>query len=169
MTPLPWGRILAVAALALGLVTVGWGFRGWKADAEIADLKAEHAQQMRAIAETAARAATEAAAKQERLNAANAKIDALQGDMTREKADNARLRADVATGRRIVRIAASCPAAHSGAVREAAAPPGVDPPAAVELPATVGQDILDLRAGIQDDQGKLAALQLYATTVCQGQ
>ncbi|MCC8381543.1 lysis protein [Xenorhabdus sp. PB30.3] len=71
------------------------------------------------------------------------------------------LRADVAAGRRKLRIQASCP------VREATASSSVGTPTSVELTGEAGSTVLDIREGIISDRAKLSYLQEYIRTQCQ--
>ncbi|PHM69284.1 lysis protein [Xenorhabdus kozodoii] len=72
------------------------------------------------------------------------------------------LRADVAAGRRKLRIQASCPAS------ETVASGGVDDATAVELSGETGSTVLDIREGIINDRAKLRYLQDYVNTECRG-
>ncbi|WP_340619135.1 lysis protein, partial [Xenorhabdus entomophaga] len=65
------------------------------------------------------------------------------------------LRADVAAGRRKLRIKATCP------VRETATSGSVDDATAVELTGETGSTVLDIREGIINDRAKLRYLQDY--------
>ncbi|WFQ80278.1 lysis protein [Xenorhabdus sp. SF857] len=71
------------------------------------------------------------------------------------------LRADVAAGRRKLRIKATCPVSEttsSGSVGDAGT---------VELTGETGSTVLDIRAGIINDRAKLRYLQDYIKTECQ--
>ncbi|WP_426578572.1 lysis protein [Xenorhabdus stockiae] len=70
------------------------------------------------------------------------------------------LRADVAAGRRKLRIQATCP------VSEATSSSGVVNATTVELPRETGQAVLDIREGIINDRAKLRYLQDYIKTEC---
>ncbi|PHM60517.1 peptidase [Xenorhabdus stockiae] len=70
------------------------------------------------------------------------------------------LRADVAAGRRKLRIKAACPVSEttpSGSVVNATT---------VELPRETGSDVLDIREGIINDRAKLRYLQDYVKAEC---
>ncbi|MBD2779427.1 lysis protein [Xenorhabdus szentirmaii] len=70
------------------------------------------------------------------------------------------LRADVATGRRKLRIKANCPVPEttpSGSVVDATT---------VELTGETGSTVLDIREGIINDRAKLRYLQEYVKTEC---
>ncbi|PHM75108.1 lysis protein [Xenorhabdus kozodoii] len=72
------------------------------------------------------------------------------------------LRADVAAGRRKLRIQASCP------VFETVASGSVDDGTTVELSGETGSTVLDIREGIINDRAKLRYLQDYVNTECRG-
>lgn len=163
--PLPWVRIGLVVALALMLFGAGWCVRNWQAEAELATLHATQATALQKLAEANNDAAQKAVYRQQKLEAANSQVDSLQGELTHAQADNDRLRAAVAAGTRVVRIAAACPA-NPGSLPAAPAAASVDHAPTVELTPVVGQDVLSIRAGIVADQGALTALQQYVRTVC---
>uniref|UniRef100_UPI0011459464 lysis protein n=1 Tax=Xenorhabdus stockiae TaxID=351614 RepID=UPI0011459464 len=70
------------------------------------------------------------------------------------------LRADVAAGRRKLRIKATCP------VSEATSSGSVVNDTTVELPRETGQAVLDIREGIINDRAKLRYLQEYVRAEC---
>ncbi|MGJ0627945.1 lysis protein [Xenorhabdus bovienii] len=72
------------------------------------------------------------------------------------------LRADVAAGRRKLRIKATCP------VREATPSGGVGYAATVELSGETGSTVLDIREDIINDLAKLRYLQGYINIECRG-
>ncbi|PHM31304.1 lysis protein [Xenorhabdus innexi] len=72
------------------------------------------------------------------------------------------LRADVAAGRRKLRIQATCP------VRETPSSGSVGDATTVELPGETGSTVLDIREGIINDRAKLKYLQGYVKTECRG-
>ncbi|WP_446471103.1 lysis protein [Xenorhabdus stockiae] len=71
------------------------------------------------------------------------------------------LRADVAAGRRKLRIKATCP------VSETTSSGSMVTSTTVELPRETGQTVLDIREGIINDRAKLRYLQDYIKTECQ--
>ncbi|EEW3794632.1 lysis protein, partial [Escherichia coli] len=85
-------------------------------------------------------------------------VAALDARYTKELADaraeNETLRADVAAGRKRLRINATCP----GSVREAPTTSGVGNDAAVELSPVAGRNVLGIRDGIISDQAALRML-----------
>ncbi|OCE99245.1 endopeptidase [Shigella sonnei] len=93
-------------------------------------------------------------------------VDALDAKYTKEladaKAENETLRADVAAGRKRLRLNATCP----GTVREATGTSGVGNDASVELSPVAGRNVLGIRDGIISDQAALRTLQEYIRTQC---
>ena len=93
-------------------------------------------------------------------------VAALDEKYTKELADaraeNETLRADVAAGRRSLRINATCP----GSVREATGTARVGNDASVELSPVAGRNVLGIRDGIIRDQTALRTLQEYIRTQC---
>ncbi|BDW68473.1 lysis protein [Escherichia coli] len=93
-------------------------------------------------------------------------VAALDAKYSRELADaraeNETLRADIAAGRKRLRINATC----SGTVREATGTSGVGNDAAVELSPVAGRNVLGIRDGIISDQAALRMLQEYIRTQC---
>ncbi|WP_340609406.1 lysis protein [Xenorhabdus bharatensis] len=71
------------------------------------------------------------------------------------------LRADVAAGRRKLRIKATCP------VSEATSSSSVGDATTVELPRETGSTVLDIREGIINDRAKLRYLQEYVKNQCE--
>ncbi|WP_407065975.1 lysis protein [Escherichia coli] len=92
-------------------------------------------------------------------------VAALDARYSRELADaraeNETLRADVAAGRKRLRINATC----SGTV-QATGTSGVGNDAAVELSPVAGRNVLGIRDGIISDQAALRMLQEYIRTQC---
>ncbi|MDE9443841.1 lysis protein [Xenorhabdus bovienii] len=83
----------------------------------------------------------------------------------RQELDNAKseidtLRADVAAGRRKLRIKAICPVSETTSSR------GMVDATTVELSGETGSTILDIREGIINDLAKLRYLQDYIKTEC---
>ncbi|PHM60920.1 lysis protein [Xenorhabdus ishibashii] len=72
------------------------------------------------------------------------------------------LRADVAAGRRKLRIKATCP------VSETVTSGSVVDSTTVELTGETGSTVLDIREGIINDRAKLRYLQDYVNTECRG-
>ena len=82
-------------------------------------------------------------------------------ELANAKAENETLRADVAAGRRRLRIRAVCPA-----VREATSPSGVDDAASPGLTDTAQRDYFTLRERIATSEKMIQGLQEYISTQC---
>ncbi|HDT0666668.1 TPA: lysis protein [Escherichia coli] len=78
------------------------------------------------------------------------------------KAENETLRADVAAGRKRLRINATCP----GSVREAPTTSGVDNATGPQLADTVTRDYFTLRERLMTMQKQLEGAQEYIRTQC---
>jgi hypothetical protein len=152
-------RVAVLALLAALCFATGWTVNGWRLERDVADVKAAHQQ---AVADAGARAL----AAQEK---AQADHEALAGrladqsaayheDLTRREREIDILRPSVVAGTRVVRVAATCPAA-ADPVPEAAPGGRLDPAAGAFLAPADGQRVLDLRAGIVRKEGQLAACQ----------
>ncbi|PHM60661.1 peptidase [Xenorhabdus stockiae] len=100
--------------------------------------------------------------QQERLEQL-AKLDEIYIEkLANAKTEIDTLRANVAAGRRKLRIQATCP------VHEASSSGSVGDATPVELPRETGQAVLDIREGIINDRAKLRYLQDYIKTECRG-
>lgn len=133
-----------------------------------AETKTRHAETLRGIANLATKAAEATTLAQQAGQKAVAEIDA---KFTKEKADHAKtteaLRADVAAGKRRLRLAATCPAASGGDVPKTASTPSVDDATAPKLTADAESAYLSLRDEIVGTAAVLRGLQQYVTEVCQ--
>ncbi|WDH37435.1 lysis system i-spanin subunit Rz [Pseudomonas chlororaphis] len=88
-----------------------------------------------------------------------------QKDKTNALAENDKLRADVASFARRLRIAGGCNAG-SGNLSGSSATTSLGDAGTVELSTAVGSTVLSIRAGIIADQAALKALQSYVMNVC---
>jgi len=79
------------------------------------------------------------------------------------EAENRKLRADIDTGARRLRIQGMCPAIHGEPADPAAATSRAA--AAIELAPDAGRAVLDLREAIMRDQRALRACQAYAREI----
>ncbi|WP_434005932.1 lysis protein [Escherichia coli] len=93
-------------------------------------------------------------------------VAALDAKYSRElanaKAENETLRADVAAGRKRLRVTASC----SAAVREATGPTSVDNATSPRLADTAERDYFTLRERLMTMQKQLEGAQLYIREQC---
>ncbi|MBI0554537.1 lysis protein [Pectobacterium parmentieri] len=158
-----------VKSLLVGLVAgiiAGGAFCWWSVstsyDADIATLKTEHALVLKSVSD---KAVADSEAARSREHGFQQQIAALDAEHTKEREnaqrENAKLAADIAAGRRRVQFAkaelATCELS-SGAVRSAS---GLGNATTIQLSTTAGRNILDIRAGIKEDQTKLVYLHEY--------
>ena len=148
------------AALAFG---AGWQVQAWRYDAQIASLKATHAETLREIAGKTAKA-SEAVRKYEAGVADQLADKDVQHykELTHAQSETARMRACVAAGTCGVRIITrSTACAAGGDVPKDAGAGGVGD-GAVALDDAAANRVLDLRESVQSDAAKLAYLREYA-------
>jgi len=180
-------KLVGYLVLALALIGAGacaaWE---WQANAygkRLADQDSAHQADLSSIAAAGAAQARQAVEQQQMAQQALANLDAkstqekadalAQNDLLRRlyggsQADNEKLRADVADGRRRLRIAGTCSVGTGGSVvPQATSASGLGDAASVELAPTAGQTVFDIRARIIADQAALRALQAYVREVCQ--
>lgn len=160
-----WVRIAVVVLLAGLCFGTGWKVKGVMDGAELADVKAQHAQ---LVADATARtlAAQKKADAEHQLLADHLAADSSDRfkELNRREREIDTLRPAVADGSRVVRVAdATCPGGP-GDVSKAASGGRVDPAAGAVLSAAAGQTVLDLRASITGTEHQLAACQ--ATVKC---
>lgn len=84
-------------------------------------------------------------------------------DLSHAQAENTQLAADVAAGKRRLRIQANCPGTG---VPDPTGTAGVDDGEAAELTPAAQQDYFALRGQLTRTESALAGLQEYVTTVC---
>jgi prophage endopeptidase len=164
--------VAVVVLLAVG-VGIGWSLNGWRLSGQVADAKAEtanersaHQADLAAISNAAAQQVREALAKQQEAQQAVSELDRKHTEEMKNALDeNDRLRGDVADGRRRLRLQASCPAS-SGNVPNATGTAGLGDGAAPRLDDAAERDYWRLRDGIATTRSQVAALQQYVREVC---
>lgn len=105
--------------------------------------------------------------KQQAAQKALAELDAkATTEKARDLAENERLRADVAAGDRRLRIAGRC-SADSSNLYETSSATSLDDGGTVELAASAGRTVFDIRAGVIKDRAALKGLQKYVREACQ--
>ncbi|MBL0907824.1 lysis protein [Pectobacterium carotovorum] len=157
--------IISLASLVAGVIAGGafcWWITSTSYDADIATLKTKHALVLKSASD---KAAADSEAARGREHNFQQQIAALDAERTKEREDakreNERLRNDIVSGKRRVQFASASLATceqSAGAVRSASS---MGNATAVQLSATAGRSILDIRAGINDDQAKLVYLHEY--------
>lgn len=154
-------RLLAAAGLLVLAVAAGWAANGWRLGAEIAELKAGHADVINQINEESARKLAEMTAERDAKQSLITKIDIERLKNAQQiEIEMSALRAAVADGRRRLSVRASCPAAAT--MPKAATGSSMDASAAPELDPGARQDYFTLRAGIIDTEAELAACKRIA-------
>lgn len=156
----------AGAALLAGAIafTGAWRVQDWRYGAQLASLKAGHAETLREIADKTAKA-SEAVRKYEAGVAGQlADKDATHyKELTYAQSETDRLRACVAAGACGVRIITrSTACAADGDVPQDAGAGGMGD-GALALDADTAGRVLDLRESVQSDAAKLAYLREYAS------
>jgi|GEM_PF-1921391 len=152
--------------LAIG-ITVGLTINAWRLGADIADLKAEHSQQLTDIANAASTAARQALEQQQRSITALAEIDRKYTDeIAAAQLETDQLRSAVASGERRLRIKASCPATNSNSMPDAANPASVDDAASPRLTGVAERNYWLLRDRIALATNQVSALQAYIKGSC---
>lgn len=153
------------ALLAGALAFAGaWHAQGWRYGAQLADLKATHADTLRSIADKTAKA-SEAVRKYE------AGVAELLADkdtqhyqeLTHAKTETDRLRACISAGACGVRIITRTTACAAGGAVPQDAGAGSMGDGAIALDDAAAWRVLDLRESVQSDAAKLAYLREYAS------
>ncbi|MEQ9886213.1 lysis protein [Pectobacterium zantedeschiae] len=164
MSIIPNWKIAAVSLVA-GIIAGGsfcWWIVSTNYDADIATLKTEHALVLKSVSD---KATADSEAARNREHNFQQQIAALDAKSTKERKDAKReadrLRNDIVSGKRRVQFASAALATceqSAGAVRSASS---MGNATALRLSPVAGRNILDIRAGIKDDQSKLLYLHGY--------
>ena len=157
------GVILRILA-CFCLFATGWAVNGWRKDADLADVKRQHAEVLAGIAQKTTDTVTAVRKLEQATNAAISKAEKSATErIAKNDQENSRLRECVRLGTCGVRIV-------TRVVRESTGGGAADPgssslgDAAVELDREAASRVLDLRESIQLDAEKLDYLQRYAET-----
>ena len=152
-----------VASIFMIGAASGYIAQGWRMGAQLASLKATHAETLQAIADKTAQARAAVARYELAAHAQLADKDATYyKELTHAQSETARMRACIAAGTcgvRIITRSASC--AAGGAVPQDAGAGGVGD-GAIALDADTAGRVLDLRESVAADAAKLAYLRDYA-------
>lgn len=156
-----WCAIALLLGALLG-ASVSWWMTDNKFTAEIATLKQQYSEDMKAISDEATAQRDKNAALEHAFSNAVAKSDQKHTqELNDALAKNQALRDDILTGSKRLQFTsarlATCQVSASTTQRAAS----LDYAATVELSAEAGRNIYDIRAGIISDQAKLKALQDY--------
>ncbi len=168
------GIALAIAVIITGFVT--WSITSNHYKGVINEIEKTNAEQVagyeRSIGAIKGKAQEETAAAMQRMKDAQNALAELDKQTSQElanaKSENDNLRRDVADGSRRVRILqtnlAGCNS-NTNATSGDTSTRSMGNAATVELTATAGQDILNIREGIISDQAKLVYLQSYVKDI----
>ena len=153
--------LITIVLFALGLA-VGWGVQGWRSEARIQSLRADHAKVLKDIAAKVEKARQ---AVQRAADAANTAINEADKAATERIAKNEeetdRLRACVAAGTCGVRIK-TVYVREPGGGESTDSGSGTVGDAGVELDQATGLRVFDLRKSVKLDAEKLDYLRTYA-------
>lgn len=161
-----WLRLLPyIAALLIG-ATGAWMWQANSYGMIIATNEASRQADLTRISAAGAAQARQAVEKQQAAQQALADLDQkAQKEKTDDLAENEKWRRAAADSARRLRIAGNC-RAGSGDVPGTAGTASLGDAGTVELSATAGSTVFDIRAGIIADQAALKALQSYVMNVC---
>jgi len=162
-----WGLlVLVVLALMLGTGACAWMWQANSYGKKLAEQKSTFDTDLTSIANAGAAQSRQALAKQQSAEQALAVLDQkATEEKTNALAENDKLRADVASGARRLRIAGSC-SASGGNVPGTTISSSLGDASTFELSPASGSTVLSIRAGIIADQAALKALQSYVMNVC---
>lgn len=146
------------AALGALCGVLAWGVNGYRLNSQIDQLRASHAQQMQAIAESVAATAKAAHDRQLELTS---QIGELNDEHAKKLADLEAERADIAAGRRVVYVKASCPAVPA----DGSTPASGTADTAARLSAQAGQDYMDYKRAYAEQYSLLLKCHAYASKV----
>jgi len=162
-----WGLLaLVVLALMLGTGACAWMWQANSYGKKLAEQKSTFDTDLTSIANAGAAQSRQALAKQQSAEQALAVLDQkATEEKTNALAENDKLRADVASGARRLRIAGSC-STSGGNVPGTTISSSLGDAGTFELSPASGSAVLSIRAGIIADQAALKALQSYVMNVC---
>lgn len=159
------GLVVALALIGVGAAGV-WMWQANSYGKQLAAQKSAFDTDLTNIANAGAAQSRQALAKQQSAEQALAALDQkATEEKTNALAENDKLRTDVASGARRLRIAGSC-SASGGSVPGTTVGSSLGDAGAVELSPASGSAVLSIRAGIIADQAALRALQSYVMNVC---
>jgi prophage endopeptidase len=157
---------LVVLALMLGTGACAWFWQANSYGKKLAEQKSTFDTDLTSIANAGAAQSRQALAKQQSAEQALAALDQkATEEKTNALAENDKLRADIASGARRLRIAGSC-SAGGGNVSGTTVSSSLGDAGTFELSPASGRTVFDIRAGIIADQSALRVLQAYVMNVC---
>ena len=150
--------------VGIALFATGWSVNGWRKDADLADVKRQHAEVLAGIARKMTDTVTAVRKLEQTANYAISTADKSATErIAKNEEETSRLRECVRLGTCGVRIVTRVVRESTGGGATDSATGGVGD-AAVELDQDVQQRVLDLRESVQLDAEKLDYLQRYAET-----
>lgn len=153
-----------ICALLSGFIV--YQAQNMRFERKISDNQAEFDRKLNAITTAAQQATADAMQRMKDAQTAAAELDKkTTQDIANVKAENDRLRADVAAGTRRVRIAASSLAACEHAASRDTGTSGMGDAVQIDLSAEGGRAVLDLRESAETDGKVIAYLQGYIRDV----
>lgn len=153
-----------ICALLSGFIV--YQAQNMRFERKISDNQAAFDRQLNAITTAAQQATADAMQRMKDAQAAAAELDRkTTQDLANVKAENDRLRADVAAGTRRVRIAAYNLAACENSASRSASTGGVGDGVQIDLSAEGGRAVLDLRESAENDDKVITYLQNYIRDV----
>lgn len=156
-----WCGIALLCGALLGAL-VGWWVTDNKFTAEIATIKQQHAEDLKAISKEASAVRDKNAALEHAFSSAVAKSDQKHTqELNNALAENKALRDAFTTGSRQLQFAKAGLATCNLSKSAASSASGLGDAGAIIFSDDFGRNIYDIRAGIISDQQKLKALQDY--------
>lgn len=153
-----------ICAMASGFIV--YQAQNMRFERKISDNQAAFDRTLSAITTKAQQDTADAIQRMKDAQAAAADLDAkATQDLAHAKAENDRLRADVAAGTRRVRLASADLATCKLTAGRNSGTGGVGDGAEIELSSGAGSNVLSIRDGIISDQAKLDYLQAYVRDV----
>ena len=151
-------KVAPYAAVGALCGVLAWSVNGYRLNSQIDQLRASHAEQMQAIADSVAATAKAAHDRQLELTG---QIGELNDAHAQKVADLEAERADIAAGRRVVYVKASCPAVSADGSTAASGTADT----AARLSAQAGQDYLDYKRAYAEQYSLLLKCHAYANKV----
>ena len=151
-------KVAPYAAVGALCGVLAWSVNGYRLNSQIDHLRASHAQQMQAIADSVAATAKAAHDRQLELTS---QIGELNDEHAKKMADLEAERADITAGRRVVYVKASCPAVPADGSTAASGTADT----AARLSAQAGQDYLDYKRAYAEQYSLLLKCHAYANKV----
>lgn len=156
-----WVGIALLLGVLLGALA-GWWVTDNKFTADIATLKQQNGEDLKAVSDEASALRDKIAVLEHSLAGVIARSDQQHTqELNNALAENKTLRDAVTSGNRQLRLAKAGLATCTLSASTNASTPGLGNAATIQFTPEFGSDIYDIRSGIISDQQKLKALQDY--------